>query len=221
MNPEMLRTGILLFVTLIASLSVHEAAHAGMAHILGDDTARRQGRLTLNPMAHLDQLGTLMIAMMAFYGMGIGWAKPVPVDPRLFRNPHRDMGLVALAGPLSNVIQAILSYWITFLIPQSQGAHWDLLFDLTNAMIIVNVSLAAFNLLPVYPLDGQKVLSALLPRTLARPFDFHSIRFGAWPLLIVIAWEWILPIPGPISLLMGPVRHLLLKIVQISAFWQG
>lgn len=221
MNPEMLRTGILLFITLIGSLSVHEAAHAWTAHILGDETARRQGRLSLNPMVHLDQLGTLMIAMMAFYGMGIGWAKPVPVDPRQFRNPSRDMGLVALAGPLSNVLQAILAYWILLLLPKAPGAHWELLSDLCNAMIIVNASLAAFNMLPVYPLDGQKILSALLPKSLARPFDFHSIRFGAWPLLIVIAWEWILPIPGPLSLIMGPIRRGILKIIEISSYWLG
>lgn len=221
MNSEMLRTGILLFVTLVASLSVHEAAHAAMANLLGDSTAKRQGRLSLNPLVHLDQLGTLMLALMAFYGMGIGWAKPVPVDPAQFRNPHRDMGLVAFAGPLSNVLQAILAFWALNLLPSSPGAHWDLLFDLANAMVIVNVSLAAFNMLPVYPLDGQKVLSALLPRPIARTYDFHSIRFGAWPLLAVIAWEWILPIPGPLSLLMGPVRSFLLQIVQISGFWLG
>lgn len=221
MNPESLRTGVLLFVTLIASLSVHEAAHAAVANALGDPTARNQGRLSLNPMVHLDQLGTIMIALMAFYGMGIGWAKPVPVNPTHFRNPHRDMGLVAFAGPLSNMFQAVLSAWVLHLLPQSPGAHWDLLFDLFHAMVVVNVSLAAFNLLPVYPLDGQKVVSALLPRVLARPFDFHCVRLGAWPLLIVILWEWILPIPGPISLLLGPVRHFLLQIVQFSSLWLG
>lgn len=221
MNSEAMRTGILLFVALIASLSVHEAAHAGAAALLGDPTAKRQGRLSVNPLVHLDQLGTLMIAMMAFYGMGIGWAKPVPVDPGYFRSPRRDMGIVAFAGPLSNVFQAILAYWVLRLVPQTTGAAWDMLFDLSHALVVVNVSLAAFNLLPVYPLDGQKVLSALLPSRLARHFDFQCIRLGAWPLLIIILWEWLLPIPGPLALLMGPVRLFLLKMVEISSFWLG
>jgi Zn-dependent protease len=222
MNPEQLRTGILYFVAIVAALSVHEAAHGYSAHLLGDDTAKKQGRLTLNPFAHLDQLGTLMLAMMAFYGMGIGWAKPVPVNPLNFRSPRRDCGIVSFAGPFSNLLQGILSYWVLRLIPEtSSGAIYDIAYDLMRALVMVNISLAAFNLLPVYPLDGQKVVSALLPARISRHFDFLCLRMGAWPLLIVIVWEWILPFPGPLSLLMGPVRSSFAYLIEHSAFWLG
>jgi len=221
MNSEQMRSGLLFFIALVLSLSVHEAAHAFSAYLLGDDTARRHGRLSINPLAHLDQLGTIMIALMSFYGMGIGWARPVPVNPLNFQNPRRDCGFVAFAGPLSNILQGVLAFWILKLIPNTPGVHWDILFDLMKVLVMVNVSLAAFNLLPVFPLDGQKVLSALLPGRIARHFDFLCVRMGAWPLLIVILWEWILPFPGPLRLLMGPVSHGLSFLIENSAFWLG
>ena len=221
MNPEQLRSGLLFFLALILSLSIHEAAHALAAVLLGDDTARRHGRLSLNPLAHLDPMGTVMIALMAFSGIGIGWAKPVPVNPLRFHSPRRDCGIVAFAGPLSNVLQAILAYWVLKLIPSAPGVYWDILYDLMKALVLVNVSLAAFNMLPVFPLDGQKVLSAILPAWLARHFDFHSVRLGAWPLLIIILWQWVLPIPGPLSLILGPVLREMIHLIELSAFWLG
>ncbi|HSQ42196.1 MAG TPA: site-2 protease family protein [Fibrobacteraceae bacterium] len=221
MNSERLRIGVLLFAALIVSLSVHEAAHAFSAYLLGDDTAKRQGRLTLNPLAHLDQLGTIMIAMMAFYGMGIGWAKPVPVDPLRLRPQRWAMGLVSLAGPFSNWIQACLAYWVMTFVPSTPGAGWDLLYAFCHAMVQVNVSLAAFNLLPFYPLDGQKVLSTLLPMRWSRHFDFYCVRLGAWPLLLVIGWEWMFPFPGPLSWVLGPVANGLASWVEKTAFWMS
>jgi len=221
MNPEQLRTGILYFVAIVVALSIHEAAHGLAAHLLGDDTAKRHGRLTLNPLAHLDPLGTVMLAMMAFQHMGIGWAKPVPVNPLNFRSPRRDYGLVSFAGPLSNFLQAVLAYWTILLIAKTSGTAFDIVFDFMTALATVNIGLAAFNLLPVYPLDGQKVISALLPASISRHFDFLCLRMGAWPLLLMVVWEWVLPIPGPLSLVMGPVFNGLKDLVVLSAFWLG
>ena len=132
MNPDQIRYGVLLFSALILSLSVHEAAHAYTAHLLGDDTAKRHGRLTLNPLAHLDQLGTIMIALIAFAGMGFGWAKPVPIDPLQFKvnSRHRDIGLVALAGPVSNLFQAIVAYWGWLALQRFTGNGFSLGIDL-------------------------------------------------------------------------------------------
>ena len=220
MENEGLRSGIILFIALIASLSVHEAAHAFAAFLLGDPTAKREGRLTINPLAHLDQLGTVMIALMAFSGMGLGWAKPVPVNPLNFRNRKRDMGLVAFAGPFSNLLQAILAYWLLLLIkdPESLGAVVGV--DILTRLVQVNIGLAAFNLLPVYPLDGQKVLSSLLPSRASQRFDIFCVSWGAWPLLIVIVWEWALPgIPGPLRLVMGPIYNALVWLLELSGHW--
>lgn len=149
---------------LLVALIIHECAHAWMANRLGDDTAAREGRLTLNPLAHLDPLGTLMLL---FSGL-IGWAKPVPVNPVNLRNPVRDMTLVALAGPLSNlalaVVVAILCWVYVGLGLESrlpESIHVPLLSMLFMAGPM-NIGLALFNMLPIPPLDGFRVLSYFL-----------------------------------------------------------
>lgn len=214
---EMIRVGTLYFIALIVSLGVHEASHALMAYLLGDTTARDEGRLSLNPMRHLDPLGTVMMLWMSFQGVGVGWARPVPVNPLRLRWKNRGLGLVALAGPASNLVQAYIAGRILGLFPV-EGAHSlvVLLGDFCFAYAMVNVGLAAFNLLPVYPLDGQKVLSALLPGYLGRRLDFFALRFGMWPLVILLLWEWFLPIPGPFGLLMGPFVRFLWTLMQIG-----
>jgi len=219
MESEKLQIGILFFTTLVPALCVHEVAHGLVAFWLGDDTAKRHGRLTLNPMAHLDRLGTLMLVFMSFSHYGFGWAKPVPVNPLAFKNPRRGYGLVAAAGPISNILQAILAQWCFYLIPQSESFVSYIVHAWLYVFVTVNCSLAAFNLLPFYPLDGQKVLSAILPQNIARQIDFHSIRLGAWPLLIIVVWEWVLPFHGPLTWLFGPVAGALSNFVQKSAFW--
>jgi Zn-dependent protease len=226
MNPETLQNGLILFVILVGSLSIHEAAHALAAKWLGDDTAEREGRLSLNPLVHLDQLGTVMLIVMALSNFGIGWAKPVPVNPLRFKRRFRDMGLVALAGPSSNLILAFLFFWLLVLegriVPsESMLPFFRLLDDVLFMGVKVNIGLAVFNMLPLYPLDGQKVLSGILPVKAARTFDFQMIRMGAWPLLVVIVWEWVMPIPGPLGLLLGPVWTWIWQIFQFSASWVG
>ena len=147
----------------LLALTVHEFAHAWVANRLGDPTARLQGRLTLNPLSHLDPLGTLAIVLIGF-----GWAKPVPVDFRYLARPRRDMMLIAAAGPASNIVMATVGAFLFRTIPWTGlGAEWAWLIKPLMVMIYItvgaNVVLAVFNLLPIPPLDGSRVLSGFLP----------------------------------------------------------
>lgn len=152
---------VLSLAGLIPGFALHEFAHAFMADLLGDDTPRRYGRLTLEPWVHLDFFGTLLIALTGF-----GWAKPVPFNPYRFRDPRRGTLLVALAGPAANVVLAFL-FGIMTGIARSVDALPAVIRVLDYALLI-NAALAAFNLLPVPPLDGSKVLMSLLPRRLEK-----------------------------------------------------
>jgi Zn-dependent protease len=163
------------FVILVLSLTVHEAAHAWSANRLGDPTARQLGRLSLNPAVHIDPIGTLLLPFIGIFAGGflLGWAKPVPVNIANLRGDwRRKYGLIAAAGPASNlviaVLLAILLQPATFGSPYetSGRAVWAVF-----AVIQMNVGLAVFNLLPVPPLDGGNVLGALLPRHIAEAFD--------------------------------------------------
>jgi Zn-dependent protease len=155
---------------ILFSLTVHEYSHGKVAYLLGDDTAKRLGRLTFNPLKHLDFLG-----VMFFYFLGFGWAKPVPVDWRNFENPRRDMMYVAMAGPLSNVALAVVcSVFIRMISPEENM----IAFVLLSFGVFINVALAIFNMLPVAPLDGGSVIKGLVSHKMA---DFISRydRFGA------------------------------------------
>lgn len=141
-------------------LPIHELAHGLMAHLLGDDTAKREGRLSLNPFAHLNPIGTVMIFLF-----GIGYANPVPINPRNFKNEKGGMALTAFAGPLANILMGFVSVWGYFILAKFAGnstvGSAIAYFFLYSAQI--NVMLAVFNLFPIPPLDGSKILAAVLP----------------------------------------------------------
>ncbi len=178
-------------LVLIIAITIHEFAHAITADRLGDDTPRSQGRISVNPTDHLDPLGTLMMAITTFTGFGIGWGKPVMTHPSAFRHPRRDMLLVAVAGPISNVLQALffaaavhLDIRYNWLPPGSPGE------DLLTTGILINLALVFFNLIPIPPLDGSKVLSALLPMPHAVAYDKFMATFGLF-LFLALAFTHI------------------------------
>ena len=168
---------ILMIPVVIFSLTVHEYSHGRIAFLLGDNTAKRLGRLSFDPLKHLDPIGTLF-----FYFMGFGWAKPVPVDPRNFDQPRRDMMYVAIAGPLSNLALAVIcGFFIRIIDPYDS---W-ILFTLLSFGVYINVALAIFNLLPVFPLDGSSVIKGLVPFNVAERL-IGLDRFGAFLLIGVV-----------------------------------
>src|SRR2546422_1034285 len=147
------RTLLFLLPAVLIAATCHEFAHALVADRLGDPTARQLGRLSLNPLVHLDLLGTLFFVLFSF-----GWARPVPVNDRNFANPRLGMLLVAVAGPLANVALA----FALGLLVQTQGLAGTLWGDLASMLVWINIVLAVFNLIPIPPLDGSRILEALL-----------------------------------------------------------
>jgi len=170
-------------VTVILAITIHEFAHAYSAYRAGDDTPRLQGRISLNPIDHLDPMGTMMMVVSSLSGYGIGWGKPVQVNPYNLRHPRWDNLKVSLWGPLSNIITAtIFGLAIRFFgHAMSQSA-----LALVAAFVLTNLGLAIFNLLPIAPLDGSHILIALLPDEQARKYDMFMARFGMWVFLVMI-----------------------------------
>jgi len=176
-------TILLLIIAFAITITVHEAAHAWMANRLGDPTAKLSGRLSLNPLVHYDPAGTtLLIITTILFAKGylpfpFGWAKPVPFDPYNLKNPQRDSALISFAGPASNLILAlILSLIFRFTI--SPFSPFSLIFGILPLFILLNISLAVFNLIPIHPLDGGKILIGLLPSKKAHKVDNFLNRFG-------------------------------------------
>lgn len=205
-NPALILGRI---IALVVALSIHEFAHAYAAYELGDDTAQQAGRLTLNPLAHLDPIGSLMILLVGF-----GWAKPVPVNPlNLKGNKLRSMAITAAAGPLSNILQAFV-----FALPIRFGlVGLDFSFNtdsilptlgqVLSLLVLVNLSLAVFNLIPLGPLDGFKVLMGLLPEQMAMQLQ-PLARYGNLILMLLMVWGG-----GLLASLMGPPVNNMLRLL--------
>ena len=169
--------GIILLLMVVFAITIHEAAHAFMAVKLGDDTPKVQGRLTLNPIAHLDPWGTLLIIFA-----GIGWGKPVIFNPFNFRNLRRDTALVALAGPVSNFMMAGI---VAFLSMMPFVYESDVLPFFLQNFALLNITLGVFNLLPIEPLDGFKVMSGILPPHLALQWE-ETKKYGLIILVVLL-----------------------------------
>ncbi len=174
-------------VVLILTIPVHEAAHAWAAHKMGDNTAKYQGRLTLDPMKHFDLLGSISLVFL-----GIGWAKPVPVNPNNFKNRKKGMALSAAAGPISNLILAFISLMIFKIffylnLANPNNSFLPILSDLFSYMTSINITLAVFNLMPFPPFDGSRILGYFLPDKLYWKFMQNERTI----FYIVLALVWL------------------------------
>ena len=189
---------------IVIAMVIHEWAHARVAYALGDFTPKLQGRLTLNPLAHVDPFGLLMLLIAHF-----GWAKPVQINPYNFSNPKRDDILVSLAGPGANFLIAFLTLlfmilMVKFGVPMSDGMKIVL-----NYIMIININFGIFNLIPLPPLDGSHVLKQLLPYELAQKYEIVE-RYSMWILLIIL----VTPI---LSVVFVPMQQFVLGIFTVIA----
>lgn len=192
---------------LIVAITIHEFAHALATDRCGDPTPRSQGRLSLNPIDHLDPMGTLLMAVSTLTGFGIGWGRPVQYNPFNLKHPRWDQLKIAIAGPISNILQALL---FAGLIRLDEQTNWmgsnDVAWHLLNMAVYVNLTLAFFNMIPIPPLDGSKIFSSILPLAGAQNYDRVMTQ---WGLLLFMA----LVFTGATSYVIGPptnyVYHLL------------
>jgi Zn-dependent protease len=182
-------------IPIIGALTLHEFAHAWVADRLGDPTPRSLGRVTLNPIAHMDPIGTVLIFLVHF-----GWGKPVPVDPSYLRQPRRDMLLIAAAGPFSNLASALI-FGLTLRFTGTELSNYLIAFHILKAAVLINLVLAFFNLIPLPPLDGSKILACILPTPASRWYQAQW-QYLSWGLLSIIALQHLADIN-----ILGPLIH--------------
>lgn len=211
-------------VPVILAITLHEAAHAWVAWKLGDDTAYRRGRVSFNPIKHIHPVGTLLLPALLLFLRApflLGWARPVPVDTRRFDKPRRDMMLVALAGPGINLALALVSAWPLRWVHLLPDGSQEWVADTLLRSVVINVILAVFNMLPLPPLDGGRVVTGLLPRPLAARY-VRLERVGL-PLLILLLI--VLPLIGQqvgvnlnllAAVVLEPVRWMIATILGMA-----
>jgi Zn-dependent protease len=195
MSADALAQILLMAVPIILAVTLHEAAHGFVALHFGDDTAKNAGRVTLNPIKHIDPFGTIFLPLLLVVlnaGFVFGYAKPVPVNFAGLRNPRWDMIWVAAAGPGMNVLLALLSAGLLYGVVALEGGPVASIANMLLLSIELNFVLAVFNLLPLPPLDGSKILAPLLPQALAGPY----LRFGRYGMTLLLLILVILPIIG-------------------------
>ena len=197
-------------IPVLFAITVHEAAHGYVARMFGDNTAYVLGRVTLNPVKHIDPIGTIVLPLgMAFFTPFIfGWAKPVPVDWSSLRRPKRDMIWVAAAGPAVNLVMAIL-WAILYSVLQAVGVQELFFFKVAEAGVSVNLVIMALNLLPIPPLDGGRIVAGLLPRNLSNAYS----RIEPFGLFIIVG----LLVTGALSFVLQPFLAIGAAIVRIFA----
>ena len=198
-----IQTLLIYAIPVLFAITVHETAHGWVASLLGDHSARMMGRLTLNPIKHIDLIGTLVVPAFLYFTAGFifGWAKPVPVNFSALRSPKQDMLWVAIAGPMSNFIMAII-WLVTIFVAINTGSQF--LADMAQIGIQINLLLAVLNLLPLPPLDGGRVVSALLPPKISYQFD----QLEAYGLFILLG-----------LLFLGIFQSVILPIVKFIQQW--
>ena len=181
-------------IPILLAITLHEAGHGYVAYLFGDSTAKNQGRLTLNPIAHIDPFGTVLLPLLLFFTAGFvfGYAKPVPVDSSKFKNPRRDMIWVALAGPAANIFLAFMGALLIPLALKMPDAAASFLIQNLQNLMIFNCLIAIFNMLPIPPLDGGRVAVGLLPWRMAIKYA-QLERYG---IFIVVGFIMILPMLG-------------------------
>ena len=204
-----LRDILLRVIPALLCITLHELAHGFTAYALGDDTAKAAGRLTLNPIRHLDPMGLLMMVIFGF-----GYAKPVPVDMRKFQNPKRGMAITALAGPLCNVLISLVFYFLygLLIVPLSGSSAGVLALEMLETTVVLSLAMAIFNILPIPPLDGSKVLFSLL----SDEGYWKLMRYERYGFLILAALLFTNVIDGPLSWLLQKGLTLLLPAAKLG-----
>jgi Zn-dependent protease len=216
--PELniISTLFVFVIPVIFAVTLHEVAHGWVASRYGDQTAKSMGRLTLNPVKHIDPVGTILVPAIMYFASGFifGWAKPVPVNWRNLEHPRRDMAIVAIAGPAANLL--MLLFWamlakIIMVLGIDSNYLTQLLFIMSSIGITINMVLMILNLFPLLPLDGGRILTAMLPHNLAISFS----RLEPYGLIILVVllvsgvlWKILLPV-------MGGIESLIYHLIQI------